>query len=183
MRRRRLNQLPQAGSEQVIKTKNATTSDALRIIEDVADLSARTPEIVELAGMFKNYSSTYELAEDLANFVFRSAYFEPDSTEHQRVKSSVRILRDGKTNCVGYSTLISSILNVLGLPHTLRLVDTGNGGFDHIYPMLDGIAIDVVPCQSQHGDEHLTRSINSYPEIGKEVPHVRKFDLLITPHP
>lgn len=177
----RVKRLPALGTEQLIKAGDATTWDALRIVQDVAALSAKEPEIIELAELFKNCRDKNELAELLANFVFRTAYFEPDGSDHQRVKTATRILRDGKTNCVGYSTLISAILTVLKIPHLLRLIDTGTGGFNHIYPVLDDIAIDVVPQQDQSGLEHLQRINGSVARVGVEVPYKRKYDLHIIP--
>lgn len=184
MRRKRrvnINRLPAPGTEQVIKAEKATTWDALRIVEQVARLSAQEPEIIELAALFKNIEDKNQLAELLGTFVFRTAYFEPDSSDHQRVKTATRILRDGKTNCVGYSTLISAILTVLQIPHVLRLIDTGTGGFNHIYPVLDGIPIDVVPQQDQSGSEHINRLNGVAARVGVEVPYKRKYDLHINP--
>lgn len=183
MRRRRtsISKLPARGEELVISTGDATTMQALDVIRRVAKLSAEEPEIIHIAQCFANYSNNWELANNLANFAYKSAYFEPDTNDNQRVKSSVRILRDGKTNCVGYSTLISSILTVLGVPHTLRLVDTNGKGFSHIYPILDGIVMDVVPQQDQHGNEQNLRINGNDAKVGEEIAYKRKYDLLITP--
>ena len=176
----KLTELPGMNQERLL-FKNASTFDALQIIKQVAEISSKEPEIIALAQCLKNFDDQSEFVQNLSTFVLKAAYFEPDHAQHQKVKSSLRILRDGKTNCVGYTTLISSLLSALKIPHTLRIVDTGGGGFNHIYPILNDIPMDLVIQQDQSGKEHLTRAMNTAATIGVEVPYKRKFDLKINP--
>jgi hypothetical protein len=76
--------------------------------------------------------------------------------------------------------LISSVLFHLKIPHSLRAIQqTGSVGFNHIYPVVDGIALDVVTTQDQDGKEFFTRPIGTYPTIGNESEYLNKLDTKI----
>lgn len=176
----------QARNSEKIVSLNATVEDTIRLIIDHIHRSFLEPEIRIIAEYIANkYPDEFGKCQGASNFALRSAYYQPDPPDHQRVKSAYATLRDQRGNCVDYSILISAILLVLEQPHFLRLVELEPGkGFAHIYPVAllsDGreLALDIVPQQDQNGRERILRGLNSSARIGEEIEHSKKLDVQI----
>jgi len=122
----------------------------------------------------RDFSSWLKL---LANFAFYNAYFEPDPPTRQIIRTPAATLRDKAANCVDYTVLIGAVAKRAGLPVTVRIVQLpGQNSYGHVYPVVNGIAVDVVPCQDQTGREPLTRHPWTQPSVGSELKFLSKFD-------
>lgn len=120
------------------------------------------------------------ILEALANRAYNAAYFQPDASDFQTIRTPQRLVRDERANCVDYTVFIGAIANMLGLPVVLRIVQLpGQSNFGHVYPIVDGVAIDVVPAQREDGKEYLYRLPGTKPVIGHEVEYTAKQDFFI----
>lgn len=143
-----------------------------RILGRNVDAEQVAQWIVELINaMFYDYT-TRNLAHDitlqggnvineLAALAYTSMKFSPD-VKHQVLRTPARALADGLANCVDYTIFIGSIANVLGLPVIVRIARFKEFPvFTHVYPIVDGIAMDMVIGQENGQRE--------YPFVGMEV--------------
>jgi hypothetical protein len=114
-----------------------------------------------------------DVINELAALAYTSMKFSPD-IKHQVLRTPARSLADGLANCVDYTIFIGSIAHVLGLPVVVRIARFhGKDVFTHVYPIVDGIPMDMVI-----GQENGQRS---YPFVGIEVAAVETKDFFITP--
>jgi hypothetical protein len=112
--------------------------------------------------MQQNGNVSLPLAIGMA--AYKMAFFDPDIT-HQTIRTPNAIAREKKANCVAYTVLICAA--ALNCVDDVRfcLVDVGNGVFDHVYPIICGVAVDVVPCQDQNGLEKIFRKPLNLPKF------------------
>lgn len=178
--RRRKRNLPPSGKSDIYAV-NGSTIDAIEAMHSVVLQNSKSPTVKEIARYLKAKSnSREELLQNLANFAYKSAYFVPDPPQLQRVRTVENVLRTREANCVSYTVFISTILKALGIPVTMRAVQMeGFEGFNHIYPIVDDVPLDVVIDQVQDGTEFFQRPLNRVPTIGQEVPYELKLDTLI----
>lgn len=152
-----------------VKKKGATTLDALNSIIKLSHEGSSEPLAVD---MYNKLSTGGNLYENLYNFAYDSAYYEPNPRGHQRVRRFERTIHDKRASCVDYSVLIASILMAGGERVFLKLVSTDGFGFGHIYPIArDGTILDVVYGQDESGNEYRTRDANSKAKFNQECAH------------
>lgn len=95
----------------------------------------------------------------LANFAYNLATFKPDLPPTQNLKTPKRLIEDKEANCVQYTILIGSLAKANGQNVKLKIVKMpGTNFFGHIYPLINGQPVDVVPLQAQDGSEKYKRS-------------------------
>lgn len=162
--------LPAPGSDQLI-LKKATTDDVARAMIDVINASS-SDEITIFSAYLLLDESPIMTVENFCNFVFKSAYFQPDLPTAQTIRTLRRLISDGAANCVDYSTALASMALAVNLPVTLALVQfPGASGFGHVFPIIAGTIADVVPGQKQDGSERRTRPPGARPIIGTTAPY------------
>jgi transglutaminase-like putative cysteine protease len=145
------------------------------LIDQLRDDSITRDAVYYVLNKSKDFSS---LLQNIANYVYDRAYFEPDPMTKQILRTPGAVLRDRRANCVDYTIFIGAMCAQLGLPVTVRIVRFGGApNFGHVYPIVNGYPVDVVPGQEQTGKEHKQRKNGVQPKIGVEVPYVQKKDL------
>lgn len=152
--------------------------DAIRAMRQAVEMSLEDPQIIDIAKSLQAISSSdEELYQNLANFVFKSAYFEADPPNEQRIRTAKRLLQDSRANCVDYTVFICTVLAALNKPCLMRaVVLPGQNYFGHIYPVSGDVPIDVVPQQDQEGKEFYLRDLGQFPKIGTEIEYEYKLD-------
>lgn len=142
-------------------------------VNDTTTISAAN-QIAESSKDFKDY------LQQLANFAFFNAYFEPDPPTRQIIRTPRATLRDQRANCVDYTILIGAIAKRAGLPVIVRIVQLpGQSSYGHVYPVINGVAVDVVPGQDQSGMEAITRKPYKTPQVGTELKFLRNIDAVV----
>lgn len=163
-----------------IKSKGATTGDALDAIIDTIRMCERDPVTHDIADMLK--SQPGDFFKNLYTFAYKSAYFERNPPDHQRVRTLRRFIADGRGSCVDYTVFISSILLAAGHPVNVKLVSTNGVNFGHIYPVtIDGVVLDCVYGQNEGGREQWTRPVNSFGRFNEECPHKQSKSNILHP--
>lgn len=118
--------------------------------------------------------------QKIANFAFKHAYFEPDPPKTQIIRTPAATLRTKRANCVDYTVLIGAVAKALGRHVIIRICQLpGQNNYGHVYPVVDGYALDIVPGQNQYGQEIFTRRPGKIPVIGKELESLATFDTVV----
>jgi hypothetical protein len=105
----------------------------------------------------------------LANFAYNIATFKPDLPPTQNLKTPKRLIEDKEANCVQYTILIGSLAKANNDQVKLKIVQMpGTNFFGHIYPIINGQPIDIVPLQAQDGSEKYKR--------GKEYRYIQPIE-------
>jgi len=163
-----------------VKLEGNTINDVVKHMSDMMIAESKKQDAQEIAAIINEeypYASDEALARIIGTYFFKIATFEPDPISTQRLKTINRLIRDGRANCVQYTIAIGAVFLALNRPVTIRTVAYKNARqFDHVYPIINGIACDVVIGQRQGGDEHLFRKIGQLPTIGHELPYIAAQD-------
>lgn len=124
----------------------------------------RSEPVQRLAWRTRYVAERYGLPLDLAAglVAFKAAYYEPD-TVHQTIRTPARTIRDAAANCVDYTVLICSMALHWTDNVKFELAAYNNGDFTHVYPVIDGKIVDVVPDQNQTGKERVCRTLGKLP--------------------
>ncbi len=164
---------------EILITRNADQFITLNEIDKQARRDSRHPFIL-------NSIKKYKLGQDpasirkVAKAAFNIAKFQPDPQDNQYIRTTTRLLKDRRANCVDYTMFISAFLRALKVPHIIRMAsfDPNNPrAFSHIYPLTqNGLILDVVPGQDQNGLEFKKKPSERTFIFNKEVPFVSKFD-------
>jgi len=134
--------------------------------------------VIDVANEVKKDFTKQEQPAAVAQIVYSLAYFEPDAPTLQVLKTPRRLAEDRRANCVDYTIFIAAVCLYLGFPVTIRIVKLeGQKNFGHVYPVVNGQVLDVVPGQNQNGNEWATRKFNSRPILSFELPYLSKIDL------
>lgn len=133
--------------------------------------AATIRQTVEAIDMVSSHSANTKAAKDIAreantladvfNKVLSRVKYKPDTATRQTVRTLDRAFRDGVGNCVDYTAALSAILKAKGISHSYRLAGYGLNGYDHIYIMSNGKALDPVTGQ-----------------FNTEAPYKRKRDIM-----
>lgn len=175
---------PKLRAGEVVKFRgDATSDDVAQDMRNMAYFGCNDPYIKEI---YNKYLAPREGEdpEDIARSIFDYAYgvasFYPDPERKQYIRSAKRTLKDGLANCVDYSVLISTLLILAGISHSIRRV-----GFDwpkrylHVYIILDdGTVMDAIQGQRQDGKEYLHRK-RKRGMFGVQQPYLYKNDLKV----
>jgi hypothetical protein len=100
----------------------------------------------------------------LAFMAYKLAYYEPD-IDVQTIRTPDRTLDDSAANCVDYTVLICCTALHFTQDVYFELAAYAPGRFEHVYPVVDGNIIDVVPGQNQKGEERILRRMNFFPSF------------------
>lgn len=148
--------------------------DVLGHIQNVVRTSATDPVMIEIAKEVADLAPKQQILT-VANFLLKTVYYQPDPPNLQQIKTPNRLLRDGRGNCVHYTIFLATIAKILELPVQLKLVSFDNKNFTHIYPVINGWPVDIVPQQEQTGIEHLSRANGIMWDFEPEVPSINSF--------
>lgn len=162
--------------------KNVTAKDVQQLMADlICELAANDTVTASAAAQIGDAAANFnDYLRQLANFAYYNAYFEPDPPTTQIIRTPRATLRDKAANCVDYTVLIGAIAKRAGLPVVIRIVQLpGQSNFGHVYPVVNGTAIDVVPVQDQSGAEALKRHPWTQPKVGVELKYLSKFDVVV----
>lgn len=151
-----------------------TIPDVVRHMAEIIRQEAHSAEVKTLLQELAPYNLPFEqFAWVVANYFYKLAPFQPDPMNQQNIKTVSRLLRDRRANCVQYTVAIGAVMLAAGYPVTIRTVAyTRPEVQEHVYPVVNGLPIDVVPGQRQGGDEHLFRKLDSLVQIGQELPYL-----------
>jgi len=162
-----------------VKQRNATTGDALQTIIDVIRLCENDPLAADIANMLRLEGGDF--FKNLYTFAYKSAYFERNPPDHQRVRTLRRFIADGRASCVDYTVFIASVLLAAGYPVDVKLVSVDGKSFGHIYPVADGVVLDCVYGQDETGREEITRPVNSSGRYNQECQHFQSKSNILHP--
>lgn len=153
----------------ILLKKKATTQDAVDTIIRLAQQCAADPLAHDL---YKIASGANDPYQAICEFAYNAAFYEPNPTGHQRVRTMQRSIVEQRASCTDYTVMIAAILLAGGEPVTLKLVNIDGDGYGHIYPVAgNGRIMDVVPCQDQSGNEYLLRDQKKSVYFDRETPY------------
>jgi len=168
--RRNSNHLPKG--KKFMLSRRASAIDVARYMKQVVRDTVNNPS-------FKEFARRNPMNEkQIFNYAYQSAIYEPDKPNDQVVKTPAATIREGKGNCVDYSTLIASLLKLNKIPGVFRMVEfKGDTMPSHIYPVTNrGIALDCVQGQSQSGELSKRLRRNKRGVFNNEPKYLSKFD-------
>lgn len=134
-------------------------------------------DVNEIAGEIMKTTAPEKWGDMAALIAYNMAFFEPDPPGKQMLRTVRRTIQDRRANCVDYTLFIGAICHALGLPVTVRIVQfDGAPNYGHVFPIVDGKILDVVPGQDQNGNEWRQRIATSRPKLGTTAPYLRHTD-------
>lgn len=171
--------IPEVNSE--INLPGVTTPQGVqKAMQEVIQQTATTPEVLEVARAIMRSCERENWPMTAACFAYDVAFFEPDTNQKQTIKTPRRTMQDARANCVDYTVLIGAICHAMDLPVTIRIVQfQGAKNYGHVFPLVNGVPLDVVPGQDQTGIEYRTRKNEAPTMLGLEVPYLRYIDLQV----
>ena len=147
-----------------INIKRANIRQIVRLIDQVAGISARDAKIKRLAERLKTPQMIFD-------FVNEKVAYEADPDDLQIIRTADKTLRDKRGNCVDFSVLQSALLRAAGVGHFFRIAKYEPGGWQHIYVKTkDGHALDPTI-----GKE---RGAANAGKFGQELRALAKFDYM-----
>jgi len=163
-----------------IKLPGVTTPQGVqKAMKIVIQETATTPEVVQVANAIMRSCPVENWPVAVACFAYDVAFFEPDA-QNQIIRTPRRTMEDARANCVDYTVLIGAICRAMGQPVTIRIVQfDGAKNYGHVFPVVNGVPLDVVPGQNQTGAEYRTRKNERPYMLGIEVPYLRCIDLVV----
>lgn len=175
-----MNYLPRRNRRKLIQA-NGNQFDTVKIMRQL---------ILELAfsdSFVNNIIKKLQLAPNLnglgkaAEFLYINTSFEPDGPELQTIRTPRRSLKDGRANCVDYSTAIASLGVAMNLPTALVMCSTDPNepkNFNHIFALVDGVPFDLVINQDNAAANYKTpaalKKINFNKIRGINAPYFEK---------
>lgn len=164
--------------------ENTTPENTARIMAELIRelIDDKDPFTYRIAALLNNGLSFNERSQlqMLGQFAYNNVYFEPDPIDRQYLRTPRRSIIDARGNCVDYTILIGAVAKAMGYSVTIRIVQfPGQKNFGHVYPVVNGFPIDVVPGQEQTGKEYLTRQKGKVVPVGLEMKYLSKFDTLV----
>lgn len=161
-----------------VNTAEKVTQVMAEVIRECAAKDHRTEWLYNFIN--ERSSSEKDFIYRMANLCFKLAYFEPDPPTTQIIKTPSAVIRTERANCVDYTVLLGALAAYGGLHVIIRAVQLpGQATLGHVYPIINGLPIDLVQGQDQSGQEYLTRSQDARPSIGTELEYLRNFDTLV----
>lgn len=116
----------------------------------------------------------------LVQEIYASIFFVPDPITKQILRTPEASIRENAGNCVDYTIILGSICHCAGLPVTIRLVKfQPDTDFVHVYPIINGVPIDLVIGQRQDGTEKTSRQNKNFDHLGEQVKSFAFFDIII----
>lgn len=173
-------QIPPIGHTVLVK-RNASVIDVAETMRDIIREMSDDDFVLEQATeIMWGIDHPDLICQAIADYAYNAVYFEPDPITSQKIRTPRRSIADARGNCVDYTVLMGSIAHAMGLPVRIRIVKLpGQNQFGHVYPVISGVAIDLVPIQREDGLECLYREPGITPVPGQELPYVSKQDFYI----
>jgi len=163
-------------NKSVLVAENTTPQQVAVIMASLVTRLASHDDVTRF--LAEKYSR--EPFEILAKHIYECVYFEPDPPKTQVIRTPHAVLRDERANCVDYTVILAAVAKALGLPVTIRIVKfSPDKNFSHVYPIIDGVPVDLVIGQDQTGKEYLQRQNKNFDHFGSEVEYFAKFDTLV----
>ena len=163
--------------------KNIDTPE--KVAQTMAQIIRQCAESDEVTERFYNginqlSTNNESFIRRLANAVFSMVYFEADPPRTQIIKTPRATIRTERGNCVDYTVLLGAVAKRGGLNVVVRIVKLpGQNNFGHVYPIINGVPVDLVPGQDQTGREYLNRKSDARPSVGTELKFLSNFDTLV----
>lgn len=173
--------IPNSGEIAIQPGVNSAEKVAEVMAKVIQQCAANDDKTEWIYNYVNSYSSTpAQFIHNLAKYVFIMTYFEPDPPTTQIIKTPAATMRTERANCVDYTVLLGAVCARGGLPVVIRCVQLpGQNNLGHVYPIINGIVVDLVQGQDQSGNEYLTRTIHARPSVGTELKYLRNFDTLV----
>ena len=117
-----------------------------------------------------------ETCRNVWNWIYKHIQYQLDTPGIEEIETPNRIWFNRETDCDGYTTLASSILLHLGIPHFMRVTAYTGGSWQHIYVVVpvDG---DVKKNLDRHKNRKSYIVIDPVPDqFDWEAPYSQKFD-------
>lgn len=171
-----------ASGRMAIAAKNSNPVEVCYIMRNLIRKLSKEDSVTNniCSLILEDSKTTGDFLRSVANFAYYNCYFEPDPPKTQVIRTPRACLRDQRANCVDYTVLIGAICAACGLPVTIRAVQLpGQNNYGHVYPVVNGVPLDIVPQQDQTGNEVNTRAQGSTPVYGYELEYLTKFDTLV----
>ena len=141
----------------------------------------RFPSMQDLALKIvqENPNNRVKQLEAVFNYAFNNARYFPDPPNRQQIRTPMRLLKDRYGNCVDYSVFIGTLLKLLNIPCSLKMVKFArNENYSHIYIItqtLPAIVLDPVIGQDQDGSELLKGKSKRTSFFNKEEPYYKAY--------
>jgi hypothetical protein len=139
---------PRANLTNKTEKRGATVKDTVRFIPKVVERTAWQTK--NLADALKG-GDTRETCKNIWNFCYKHIRYCKDEDGLEQIRSPARVWHDRfrGVDCDCYTTLISTVLTNLKIPHVLRITKYKQDHFQHIYPIVptdsgDYITVDCV---------------------------------------
>jgi hypothetical protein len=137
----------------LIVKRDASINDVLQVMVAMILQEKNSDTVKSIAKELAGYPTRTQLAT-LGNFIARQCPFMPDNPTEQKIKSVRRLLESGEGNCVQYTVAFAAIGLALGYRVAVVVAKyPGNSQWQHVYPIIDDMAVDIVPSQKQDGSE------------------------------
>jgi len=158
---------------------NHTSSDMISSMKKLAIAGQRDPFILLISDKVQSIQDPREQDRFVHKSIYDMALFEASPKDRQRLCEIPNMVRNRRANCVGYSTMISSVFLNLKRPHDFDLVNTKNEGFNHVYVTTPYSVIDCCLGQKQDGsDTFFNRLPNGMFDEEVEYYYKQKFPML-----
>jgi len=175
-----MNYLGLPGQEKILK-RRGNQFDTIKLMKKVAYESAKNPFFRAFINKHQLYNDP-EALNKIFHYCFEKVKYLKDPKNKQYIRSGIRSLKEGRGNCVDYCILLSSFLLNLNIPHKFRMISTtanSPNNYGHIYIKAGSIPMDLVIGQDQQGKEIFKRDNERTPFFNKEIPYVKKYDLVV----
>lgn len=171
-------QLPQKNSSLTV-SYNGNQNETISFIKQVA-LKSKNDIFVQNFINYYKITPDFEGVKKLFDVIFKNVKFMPDHPNLQTIRTPRRAFHDGYGNCVDYTTILSSFLLYLKIPHTIVMVSNDPGipaNFNHVYiKAFFNLTLDLVIGQSQDGSEKNKKQNERTSFFGVEAPYFKKME-------
>lgn len=159
----------------VLQYGNATKCGL--VMREMVYFSVKDPLIKDIAyGIVKKDGTELGILKKIFDFAYNSAAFQPDPKGENFVHSGSATIRRKFANCVDYSVLVSSLLTLLGLDHSFRIIEFTTREPDgtyftryHVYVVTASkIILDPVLGQDQEGENSIESRDQTSGQFNKE---------------
>jgi hypothetical protein len=134
----------------IVISETTTLDESIDKIKEFAISGTLDPKVIAIAN---KCSLTSDPARCAFDTVYDLVVYRPDPMGNQITATPNCTLQLGKGNCVDYSVLLGSILILLGIGYSFKVISySTSSAYDHIYIRLDdGRILDPVIGQEQTG--------------------------------
>lgn len=138
---------------ELILIEEHNENDLLQAMANEARKGKNNSWVLEVSERAKAIQDKGEKLKFILENVYQLAIFRLTPDNRQQLRTVDNIVRNRKANCTQYSTIISSVLLNLSIPHKFRLIDQDGGGYSHVYIIVNDIVLDAVIGQAQNDSD------------------------------